>query len=225
VALATDPTVDQPIPPDDGYSDDDGNPWWHSPWRLLVLGVALIFLGAAIGYVAFGRTSVPSESSVDVGFLQDMRYHHDQAVSMALLMRQKPAADQDPTLRAIAGEILLGQQLENGSMVQILADWGRPEANESGTGMAWMGLAVPIDRMPGMASADEMQQLAQAQGHDADVRFAKLMVAHHQGGIHMAEYAAQHAKDSRVRTLAAAMASSQTSEIGELNQALTRLGA
>ena len=43
-------------------------------------------------------------------------------------------------------------------MAGQLRTWGLPEANESGTGMAWMGMAVPIDRMPGMASDDEMTQ-------------------------------------------------------------------
>jgi uncharacterized protein (DUF305 family) len=42
------------------------------------------------------------------------------------------------------------------------------------------------------------------------------MVAHHQGGIHMASYAAQHANVSEVRAMAASMVTGQQEEIAEL---------
>ena len=32
-------------------------PWWHSPWRLLALGAAVLFLGLAAGYAFFGGDS------------------------------------------------------------------------------------------------------------------------------------------------------------------------
>ena len=108
-------------------------------------GVALLFLGGSIGYFVTQRSERhPGAGSVDVGFLQDMRYHHDQATQMSLAYLQKPAAGQDPTLRTIAAEILLGQQLEAGAMVQLLHDYGQPDSNESGTGMAWMSMPLPI---------------------------------------------------------------------------------
>src|SRR5439155_4552396 len=107
-----------PSPPvEDADHGDDGDggrdPWWHSPWRLLLLGVALVFLGVAIGVAVASRSSShPGAGTVDVGFLQDMRYHHDQATQISLAYLQKPAANQDPALRTIAAEILLEQQLE-----------------------------------------------------------------------------------------------------------------
>jgi uncharacterized protein (DUF305 family) len=45
--------------------------------------------------------------------------------------------------------------------------------------------------------------------------FLDLMTAHHRGGVEMANHAAAHAADPRVRTLAGRMASVQTSEIDE----------
>ena len=42
------------------------------------------------------------------------------------------------------------------------------------------------------------------------------MVAHHQGGIHMAQYALDHAHEIEVRRFAYAMIQGQTGEIDEL---------
>src|SRR5204862_7426771 len=121
-----------------------------SLWRLIVLGVALMFLGGSIGYFVSQRSDAPpGAGSVDVGFLQDMRYHHDQATQMSLAYLEKPAAQQDPQLRIIASEILLGQQLEAGAMVQLLHEFGQPDSNESGTAMGWMSMPLPLTSMIG----------------------------------------------------------------------------
>lgn len=231
MATRTDPDadVDVPDPPidedDDDGGDDGAAPWWHSPWRLLVLGVALLFLGGSIGYFVTQRSERhPGAGSVDVGFLQDMRYHHDQATQMSLAYLQKPAAGQDPTLRTIAAEILLGQQLEAGAMVQLLHDYGQPDSNESGTGMAWMSMPLPIASMPGMATAEQLAALKAATGIDADRQYAQLMLNHHLGGVHMAEYAAEHASEHDVKVLAQSMVTGQQSDINELRGILARLG-
>jgi uncharacterized protein (DUF305 family) len=50
------------------------------------------------------------------------------------------------------------------------------------------------------------------------------MTDHHRGGIHMAQYAAEHAKDLRVRSLAERMATTQQGEIGDFERAAKRLG-
>jgi uncharacterized protein (DUF305 family) len=229
MATRTDPhaDVDLPGPPadDDDDGDDDGAPWWHSPWRLIVLGVALLFLGASIGYFLTRRAEHhPGAGSVDVGFLQDMRYHHDQATQMSLTYLQKPAADQDPTLRTIAAEILLGQQLEAGAMVQLLHDYGQPDSNESGTGMAWMSMPLPVASMPGMATPEQLAALKAATGVEADRQYAQLMYDHHLGGIHMAFFAADRVSEQAVKVLAQSMVKSQNSDIDELRTILDRLG-
>src|SRR4051794_13927613 len=103
MALPIDLDAEQPPPPvdedggDEGRGDGDAAPWWHAPWRLLVMAGALLFLGGAIGYfVPTQAPQSPGAASIDVGFLQDMRYHHDQAVQMSLTYLEKPAAGQDP---------------------------------------------------------------------------------------------------------------------------------
>ena len=197
-------------------------PWWHSPWRLLVLGAAVLFLGVAAGYAFFNGGGRPSGNAVDIGFLQDMRAHHDQAVTMAYDYLEKPAAEQDAVLRSIAKTIISDQQYQSGYMAGLLIEMGQSPANETGQAMAWMNQPVPLDRMPGMATADDLTQLVAATGPAADQLFVDLMVAHHEGGIHMAEYAAQHARRADVRSLAASMATAQRGEIVDLQDALAR---
>jgi len=217
-------TAEPQVPAVEGeVLDDDAavEPWWRAPWRLAVLGLAVAFLAGAIGFAVGARSADDHPNAVDVGFLQDMRFHHDQAVAMSLLMVKKPLGDGNPNVRLIAEELMLGQQIESGVMVGLLSRWGKPEANESGTAMAWMDEPVPLDRMPGLATEANLDQLVDAQGAEADQLFLRLMIAHHEGGLHMADYAADHAGVGHTRDLAAAMARNQRAEIAEMNTFLT----
>lgn len=209
--------------PDDTGADDDELelPWYYSWWRVSAVAIAVTLLGVAAVLIA--TDDRPGADSVDVGFLQDMRSHHDQAVLLSLTMLQTP--DADPLLRTIAAEILLSQQQETGVMVEILRSFGAAEENSSEIAMDWMGEPVPLDRMPGMASEAELDQLEAATGAEADDLFARLMIAHHEGGIHMAEHAAEHGENERVRDAARAMARVQIEEADELRAIVARLGS
>ena len=59
--------------------------------------------------------------------------------------------------------------------------------------MAWMGMPVPLDQMPGLATDEQMKQLRDASGAESDKLFLELMAAHHRGGVHMAEHVYRHA--------------------------------
>ncbi len=196
-------------------------PWYYSWWRVAAVAVAATLFG--VGAVLIATDDQPGADSVDVGFLQDMRSHHDQAVLMSLTLLQTD--DIDPLLRTIAAEILLSQQLETGVMVEILGSFGAAEENSSEIAMDWMGQPVPLDRMPGMASEAELDRLEAASGPEAETLFAELMIAHHEGGIVMAEHAADHATTGRVRDAARAMALVQTEEAAELRSIVARLGS
>ena len=206
---------------DDHHDDDDEVivlPWWHNPVNLIVMGIGLILVIGALGWVLGNNHAQPDPGDVDVGFLQDMHWHHDQAVQMALIYLS--ANGTDPALRQAAEEILVGQNQEIGLMIQMLRDFGKADTNETDTGMAWMGDPTPLDSMPGMATEAQLEQLGQASGAEADQLFVQLMTAHHQGGIHMADYAEQHANESQVRDLARQISGSQAEEIAEMEQLL-----
>jgi uncharacterized protein (DUF305 family) len=98
----------------------------------------------------------------------------------------------------------------------LLRGFGASEVNETDVAMAWMGEPVALDRMPGLATDDDIDALRRAVGPDADDVFVALMTAHHQGGVHMAEHAAEHAAVDEVRRMARSMAVAQTEEIEEM---------
>jgi len=199
-------------------SDDLVLPWHHSPLNLVVLALAIAVLAAGLGYVIGNNGAIDDPNAVDIGFLQDMRYHHEQAIEMALLYLDDPDTDGD--LRTIAREIIVGQQLEVGRMIQLLRDYGESEVNTTDVAMSWMSESVDLDRMPGMATTEDLVQLRSASGSDADRVFVTLMRAHHQGGIHMAQYAVDHGAVGEVRDMAQSMVTHQTGEIVEMDQLL-----
>lgn len=197
-------------------------PWWQNPLNFLALGLAMLILGIGIGYYFGDSSATPDKNKVDIGFLQDMRYHHDQAVQMAYYYRTE-VVDPNPRLSMIAEEILLSQQLESGRMVQLLRSFKANEANDTGTAMTWMGHSMPIDEMDGLASQDDLDALAAASGDEASRIFATLMINHHNGGIAMANYAIENAANQDVINMAKSMIKGQQAEVGELQKILDSL--
>jgi len=91
--------------------------------------------------------------------------------------------------------------------------------------MSWMAMSGHIHSaangmMPGMATPDEMTKLQTLTGKALDIDFLQLMIRHHQGGVQMATYAAEHATLMYVRDIAKAMASGQTAEITDMERDL-----
>lgn len=209
-----------------GPSDGDVEllPWHRNPVNVVAILLAVAVLAGALGWVVGNNRALDDPNATDIGFMQDMRVHHEQAIQMAFIYLDDD--DTDRNLSIVAREILIGQNIEIGRMIQMLRGFGESEVNETDLGMTWMGDPVALDRMPGMATEDDLQALAAATGDEANALFVQLMSAHHQGGIHMAEHAATHAATDEVRLMATQMASSQAEEIGEMDRllALSREG-
>jgi uncharacterized protein (DUF305 family) len=146
-----------------------------------------------------------------------MRIHHEQAVVMATLYLGA-APNGNSTLRTIARGILLEQQMETGRMVQLLRLFKAAETNESDQVMGWMGTPIPLSRMPGYATDAELEKLYASRDGEADDLFISLMIAHHKGGVHMAEYTVENGKNKEVIAFAELIVESQTSEVGELTR-------
>jgi uncharacterized protein (DUF305 family) len=216
---------DEPVDPPPSPPVDGG---WRGPsWaQVVILAVAIGFLGGAVGYV-IGKGRPPSDDSVDVGFLQDMIDHHEQAVVMARsVLRKDTSGDDavDPIVRSIAEEIILIQEREIGLMDAQLSIWGKVRGDLDRNAMTWMGMSSSVAAMPGMQTEEALAALDAATGSEADRLFLTMMRDHHRGGVHMAQDAAKDAGSSRVRALAGRVARSQQSEIDEYTGILARLG-
>lgn len=225
---------DGPAPPprddaagaDDDDDDDDDDvvvlSWWQHPANVVALVVAVALIGGMLGWLVRDVGVDERGGAVDVGFLHDMRAHHEQAGQMSYIYLDLD--DTAPGLRSIALNILVGQNIEIGRMIQMLRDMGRPEAAETDDAMAWMGMTTSAGQMPGMATDDQLQELAASSGTAADELFVELMVAHHEGGVHMAERAAEEASLDKVRSMARSMVVGQRGEIAELRGELESAG-
>lgn len=194
-------------------------PRWVKP-RILLILVAI-----AAGMLFAGRLSAsllwPDDGSADVGFIRDMTAHHNQAVEMADIVRQRT---EDYELRAVAQEIVLVQQWQIGRMQGWLDVWGVPLISDRPR-MAWMGdEGMTTTTMPGMASYEEIRQLEQLPMAAMEEQFLRLMIRHHQGGVQMAEAALERADRPEVRELAQAIKATQEYEIGVMQDILARKG-
>jgi uncharacterized protein (DUF305 family) len=186
----------------------------------LVIGLVV---GAALGS-AHSR-AVPAESSVDAGFARDMQVHHNQAVQMAMIVRE---GTRDPDVSSVALDIALSQQHQSGQMYAWLEQWGLPQRSALPV-MSWMpghdhGGTATAGRMPGMATQAQLNALDAATGIEAERLFLALMIDHHVAGVDMAVAAATRAQEEPVRHLAQAMATAQQAEIALLEELLSERG-
>ncbi len=214
-----------------GADGEETLPWWMNPVNIVLLVVTAALLVGAIGFVVGEQRGKGSNNSSDVGFLQDMRIHHEQAVNMSLIYLDAssvstPDQQSSPsrgTLRLIAREIVVNQSHESGRMVQLLRQFGASETNESDQVMAWMGEPTPLAQMPGYATDEQLVALRNSRGPEADALFAELMIAHHEGGVHMAEHVGMHGANDEVTALANSMVKAQMGEINELKKLLAAI--
>ena len=201
---------------------------------LVVTAVGLVLLGGGLAVaLGIGRdagSATPAADSVDAGFARDMSRHHLQGVEMANVAL---ARSEDPAIRSLAFDISSIQTNQAGRMEGWLSLWGiRPSGGEV---MAWMSddgghAGHPTDMgddgvlMPGMATEEELAELRQLSGTAFDVQFLQLMIRHHQGGLDMALYAAEHADVAAVRRLGETIAATQTTETATMTELLTERG-
>tara|TARA_R110001592_G_scaffold112297_7_gene310448 strand:+ start:9582 stop:10250 length:669 start_codon:yes stop_codon:yes gene_type:complete len=170
-------------------------------------------------------------SQIDIGFSQSMAIHHQQAIAMSQLMSDGRPSGLIPLAQNIAGQ----QLLELGQMQGWLRLWDKPFVPNS-KDMVWMLMgSKPLDEafqqyvidcgksaqgMPGLASAEDMQQLRVLAGRDRDTLYLSLMLAHHKGGVPMARFAAEEAHLPAVKLLAAQIVLDQSKEIQQISAIL-----
>ena len=195
-------------------------PWPLGWWRTITLIVALCVLTGVVVW-RFEQPSDETFNHVDVGFLSDMTTHHNGAITLSF---DYLGRENDNLVGHFAREIILTQDQEIVLMKGLLDQAGNPKAASDGISMDWMGHSVPAAQMPGMPTAAELAQLETTAGSAADDRFTSLMVRHHAAGAAMAEYAATHGENAKVKRLAAAMARVQRTEINEMNARRNQLG-
>ena len=196
--------------------------------RRIFVGIAVVMALAVGGllFVAAARWAtadhrVEPYGNADIGFLQDMIDHHQQAL---LISNTYLAANPNGDAAPYAREVILFQERDIARMDAWLSDAGMTRGTPDRQAMAWMGMPTTVAHMPGMQDPAKIDALAVATGADADRLYFQIMSEHHLGGAHMADAAASGARRSEIREFAEKMAYNQRIEIVEYDQAVERLG-
>ncbi|MBV2353672.1 DUF305 domain-containing protein [Streptomyces sp. J2-1] len=198
-------------------------------WAAGVAAAVLVAGGAVTYAVAEDGGSgapVPAAESADAGFARDMAVHHQQAVEMSYIVRDRT---RDAEVRRLAYDIAQTQANQRGMLLGWLDLWGRPKVSAKPP-MTWMGMGdMPPGQdgalMPGMATNTELKKLGTLNGRAAEVFYLQLMTEHHRGGVHMASACAARCTVPAEKRLASGMVQSQSSEIELMAGMLKARGA
>jgi uncharacterized protein (DUF305 family) len=199
---------------------------------LVSLAVLLLVVGAVLRpLVDAPNASGPVLSDVEVGFVQDMAAHHQQALQMTARL----APDVDPAVITFADRIDSAQRIELGTLVGWLTLteaapinpdpmwwWHGPAHAHADGGAVRHGAGAS---MPGMATLAELDALSAARGREGEVLFLQMMKRHHDGGVAMARAADLLLDDGAVKRLARAMMQEQSKESGLLTMMLAERAA
>ncbi|MBX3100363.1 MAG: DUF305 domain-containing protein [Salinibacterium sp.] len=189
----------------------------------VLTALLLVSASLVIGRLSAPASHAPLDRSVEAGFARDMQVHHNQAVDMAMAVRELTT---DPDIRLLAYDIATSQAQQSGQMFGWLADWGLNQA-PSEPPMTWMtrpmlagshhdmaDMAItPGGAMPGIATPAQLAELTASSGVEAEKLFLTLMIAHHQGGVDMAEAVLARTQNRVVVDLANSIVQAQSSEI------------
>jgi uncharacterized protein (DUF305 family) len=192
---------------------------------LLALLILLVGAGAGLGAgLAIATPDHPADNSAEAGFLRDMATHHGQAVDMGAIAYAKAT---NAEVRSMGLDTALTQHGQVNIMQTWLREWG---LNPNGTEppMSWMsdGQASMKDGlMPGMATQQQMEELRQAEGKQADILYLTLMRQHHLGGIHMAQEILEMSDNENVTGIAKTIMESQQYEITAMTELLAQVQA
>jgi uncharacterized protein (DUF305 family) len=207
---------------------------WIRAAAFASLAFALVVIGAALRPLVLPEhhTAAPVLNSVEIGFAQDMTAHHQQA----LIMVQRLDREIAPTVLRLAQQLSDAQRIEIGTMLGCLrlADasplsphpmaWMYPDEAASHNHSTAATVQPTGGAMPGMATTAELDALAAARGHNAEILFLQLMFRHHQGGLAMARAADELLSSGPVKETARSMFQTQSQEAGVISMLLTQLG-
>jgi uncharacterized protein (DUF305 family) len=159
-----------------------------------------------------------SYSPADVQFMQDMIPHHHQALEMAALVADRTNRQE---LIDVAGRINASQNDEIEFMQEWLAERGEQVPEPTAHDAMHMS-----HEMAGMATPEQMAELAASQGSDFDRLFLQLMITHHEGAVTMVEELLEQpgaAYDPVLFEFTNEVTNSQSTEIERMNVLLVGL--
>lgn len=194
--------------------------------KLTMAGLALVgtlALGACatVAQQEPGGAAAPSESGevanfneADVMFAQMMIPHHSQAIEMSEMILAKD--DIRPEVSELATEIAEAQEPEIEQLTAWLDEWdAEPMSDMEGM--------EGTHSMGGMMSDEQMAQLEEASGTEAERLFLEHMTEHHTGAIEMAQTEVESGENPDAIALAEEIIATQQAEIDRMEELLAGL--
>ena len=158
-----------------------------------------------------------SYSLGDIQFLRGMIPHHSQAKEMSALAEDRT---NNTTVLAVAARITLSQDDEISMMQGWLVDQGLDPPAED------VHHQPGFERMKGMLSDEQMEELAASTGPQFDRLYLEYMIDHHQGALDMVEMLLDQrgsVQDPLLYEFTSDVTSDQTSEIERMDTLLASL--
>jgi uncharacterized protein (DUF305 family) len=161
-----------------------------------------------------------SYSPADARFMQDMIPHHHQALEMAALVADRTNRQE---LIDVAGRINTSQSDE----IELMQQWLRERGEHVPEPTAHDAMHT-THKMAGMATPEQMAELAASDGTDFDRLFLQLMITHHEGAVTMVEELLRQpgaAYDPVLFEFVNDVTNSQSTEIERMNVLLVGLSS
>jgi len=193
----------------------------RTPKALVALVTILLALGlAACGSDDDEKGSGSSEDTgkteaVEKAFLTGMAHHHESAIMMSAVAKEK---GKDPFITKLAADITSTQEREMDQMDAIYMRLFKATLKPDPGAHDGLGLTADEAGMTHSADTDEMLRKA----NPFDRAFVDEMVPHHVGAIKMANVVLKSTKDDELRKLAEGIISTQEREVKEMNAFRTK---
>ena len=146
-----------------------------------------------------------SANDADVAFAKSMLAHHQGAVAMA---ETQLKYGKDEQMNQLAKDIIAAQQKEIEQMQKWLNSHPDTEAQPNTQAMQ-----QAYEQSMGPMNSDMMSA---SQDSDADMAFAKGMLAHHQSAVAMAKVQLEYGQDEQMHKLAKDIIKTQQNEIEKM---------
>jgi uncharacterized protein (DUF305 family) len=173
--------------------------------------------------------SPPTYAAADVAFVEQMIPHHQQALDLTALVEERAG---DRSLAVLSERIEISQVDEIAQMEDWLSDRQPGGAHEHGDqdhddqDHGDQEQEHEHEDMPGMLSAEELDELEATSGAAFDRLFLQSMIRHHEGAIRMVETllaGSQGGQESQIFQIATHIASDQAVEIASMKRMLAEL--
>jgi uncharacterized protein (DUF305 family) len=155
-------------------------------------------------------------SQPDLMFAQMMIPHHEQALEMSIIALE---VSKNNDVLAMAQGIFDGQDTE----IQQMKSWlSSSSAKSAAEQMDHEAMGHGSGEMAGMASYEQIDQLAELATPEFEKLFLTLMITHHEGALEMVSLI-EDSRNAEARTLAKEIVMTQKQEISKMKESLKEL--